>query len=107
MSYYIQVVTTIDNKKTAEEIAVSVINKKFAACVQISSCSSIYRWQGKVEQSDEFICTMKSRADLYPMLERAIREVHTYDVPEIIATKITDGGSDYLDWLEQELFTSK
>ncbi len=107
MSRYIQVVITTDNKKLAEKIATSVIEQQLAACVQISSCQSVYRWQGKIERGDEFICVMKSRMDLFPDLEQIIRNEHTYEVPEIIATEITTGSSDYLAWLEKEIRSRK
>ena len=103
MSQYIQVVTTTDSKEIAENIAAFVLDQQLAACVQISNCLSIYRWQGKVERAQEFICVMKSRIDLFPELEQAIRNIHTYEVPEILATGIKAGSSDYLDWLDQEL----
>ena len=103
MRKYIQVVTTTDSKEIAEKIANSVIEQRLAVCVQISNCLSIYRWQGDVERAQEFVCVMKSSMDLYSELEQAIRSVHTYEVPEIIATEIIAGSSDYLVWLEQEL----
>ena len=103
MSNYIQVVTTTDSKEIAEKIAAAVIEQRLAACVQISNCMSMYRWQGEVEHAEEFVCVMKSRMDLYPELEQTIRNVHTYDVPEILATEIKTGSSDYLAWLNQEL----
>lgn len=103
MRRFIQVITTTDNKEIAEKIAAAAIESRLAACVQIGSCLSMYRWQGKVARADEFICVMKSRLDLYPELEKVIRREHGYDVPEIIATEIITGGSDYLAWLDQEL----
>ena len=103
MCTFIQVVTTVENKEMAEKIAATVIELKLAACVQISNCLSMYRWKGEVERSEEFICVMKSRMDLYMELERTIKNVHSYEVPEILATDITDGNSDYLTWLDQEL----
>ena len=103
MSVYIQVVTTTDSKEMAEKIAASVVEQRLAACVQISNCMSMYRWHGEVERTKEFVCVMKSRMDLYPELERVIRKMHTYEVPEILATEIKAGSSDYLAWLDQEL----
>ena len=91
MSKYIQVVTTADSKEVAEKIAAAVIEQRLAACVQISNCMSMFRWQGVVESQKEFICVMKSRMDPYPELERTIRNVHTYDVPEILATEVKTG----------------
>ena len=106
MSRYIQVVTTTDNKENAEKIAASAIELRLAACVQITSCMSMYRWQANVERADEFVCVMKSRMDLYSELESLIRRGHPYEVPEIIATEITAGSSDYLAWLDRELRTT-
>lgn len=103
MDTYIQVVTTTDSKEIAEKIATAVIEQQLAACVQISNCKSMYRWQGEVEHAEEFVCVMKSRMDLYPELELIIRTLHTYDVPEILATVVTAGSSDYLAWLKKEL----
>ena len=103
MGNYIQVETTTDNREVADKIASSVLEQQLAACVQISTCLSMYRWKGKVERADEFICVMKSRADLYSDLKQAIRGVHNYEVPEIIATEVKSVGSDYLAWLDQEL----
>ena len=105
MGNYIQVETTTDNREVADKIACSVLEQQLAACVQISTCVSMYRWKGKVERADEFICVMKSRADLYADLKQAIRSVHNYEVPEIIATEVKSVGSDYLAWLDQELRT--
>jgi len=103
MTHFIQVVTTTDSKKDAERIATAVIEQRLAACVQINECKSIYRWQGNIEHAAEYFCLMKSRRDLFPDLEEAIRRVHTYEVPEILATEVIQGGAAYLDWLDHEL----
>lgn len=95
--------TTVDNKSVAREIAETVIEQKLAACVQISQCQSIYTWQGKIEDTSEFLCVMKSRADLYSRLEHSIKKIHTYDVPEVIATDIIAGNKDYFEWLNDSL----
>lgn len=107
MNSYIQVVTTTDTNEIAEKIATAVLEQKLAACVQISNCKSMYRWQGEVEHAEELVCIMKSRMDLYPELERVIRSLHTYKVPEILATEIKTGFRDYLAWLDQELRAKK
>ncbi|MDW7771897.1 MAG: divalent-cation tolerance protein CutA [Desulfobulbaceae bacterium] len=103
MTTYIQVVTTLNDKKTAAEIAGALLEKKLVACVQILPCQSMYRWQGKIEESEEYFCIMKSSSRLYPKLEKAIRESHPYDVPEILAVEVVAGNREYLDWLDQEL----
>ena len=103
MAEFIQVVTTVDSKSVAREIAEAVVEQKLAACVQISQCLSIYRWQGKIADATEFLCVMKSRSDLFSKLQEAIMKIHTYDVPEIIATDVVLGNSDYLAWLTDSL----
>ena len=103
MTPYIQVVTTLPDRAQAERLAAQLLEARLAACVQISACTSWYRWQGAIEQGEEQLCTIKSRRDLFPELCRAIRAVHPYEVPEILASPVVDGGGDYLAWLDQEL----
>lgn len=105
MSKYIQVATTTDNREVADKIASSALEQQLAACVQISTCMSMYKWKGKIERAEEYICVIKSREDLYPELKKTIRSVHNYEVPEILATEIKAVGGDYLAWLDQELRT--
>ena len=103
MTPYIQVVTTVADKPSAEQLAARLLEQRLAACVQIAPCTSWYRWQGAIEQAAEMVCTIKSRRDLFPELCRAIRAIHPYDVPEILASPVVAGGKNYLDWLQQEL----
>ncbi len=106
METYIQVVTTTKNKEDAEKIARLLIEKRLAACVQIvGPVSSIYRWKGNVEQAEEWQCLIKSRQDLFGEVEEAIKAIHPYETPEIIATVISAGSGDYLKWLQDELKT--
>lgn len=103
MSRYIQVMTTIDSQEAAEKIAESVLERRLAACVQISPCQSMYHWQGRIETGAEFLCIMKSRSDLLAELEEVVTNAHTYDVPEIIATEVLRCGKAYEGWLGREL----
>ena len=103
MTPYIQVVTTLPDRTAAEQLAAHLLEQQLAACVQISACTSWYRWQGAIEQGEEQVCVIKSRRDLFPALSRAIRAHHPYEVPEILATPVVDGGESYLTWLEREL----
>ena len=101
---YIQVTTTCDKREDAERIAHALVEKKLAACVQvIGPITSIYRWQGKVEQAEEWICFIKSTRAIYPDLERAITAIHPYDTPEIIAVPIAAGSGKYLQWLSENI----
>jgi periplasmic divalent cation tolerance protein len=103
MAEYIQVHTTIDSREGAQKIATALVSKHLAACVQIAGpITSTYWWQGKMEQAEEWVCTAKTRSKLYNEVEQAIREAHTYDVPEILAVDIAAGNADYLNWVTQE-----
>ena len=103
MTNVLEVHTTIDSVESAQEIAMVIVGKRLAACVQISGpITSTYWWQGKIEQAQEWVCTAKTREDLYPALELAIREMHTYDEPEILATSVVAGSAGYLDWIKRE-----
>jgi periplasmic divalent cation tolerance protein len=65
--------------------------------------ASTYWWQGKIETTTEWRCTIKSRASLYPQLEAAIRQAHSYHTPEILCSPVTAGNPDYFAWLDSEL----
>jgi len=104
MEGFIQVTTTTETKADAERIARSLVEARLAACVQIvGPIESIYRWKGRVETSREWLCLIKSRADRYGAIEEAIRSLHPYETPEIIAVSVVAGSRDYLDWLRKEL----
>lgn len=102
MSSAIQIVTTTEKRADAETIARTLVDRRLAACVQISSVDSVYRWQGRIESSGEFKCSIKTTSDLFERVEAAIREIHPYEVPEILALPISNGNQAYLDWLKQE-----
>ena len=103
MAEFIEIRTTIDSVEAAQMIAQTLVKKRLAACVQVSGpLTSTYWWQGTIEQAQEWICTAKTRRELYPAVEQVIREVHSYDEPEIIATPIVEGSRGYLDWINRE-----
>jgi periplasmic divalent cation tolerance protein len=100
---YIQVFTTVEKREDADRIASHVVNQRVAACVQIvGPIHSTYWWKGKVEQAGEWLCVMKTRQDLFPALEREIKNLHPYEVPEIVALPIVAGSKSYLQWIEEE-----
>ena len=104
MQEYIQVMTTVEQRSDAERIARTLVEKRLAACVQVAGpVTSYFHWEGKLDSAEEYLCFIKSRADLFPELEAAIGEMHPYEVPEIIATPVTRGGTDYANWLAAEL----
>jgi len=106
MTDYIQVVTTTARREEAEAIARALVEERLAACVQIlGPITSTYRWKGAIETSEEWQCWAKTHRDLYEKIEQAIRRLHSYEVPEIIAVPILAGSESYLTWLDEELKT--
>jgi periplasmic divalent cation tolerance protein len=104
MATHIQVMTTASSREDAQRIAGALVDRRLAACVQvIGPIASTYRWEGKVTTDEEWLCLAKSRDDLYPALERAILELHPYEVPEILAVPVLAGGAAYLAWLDREV----
>lgn len=104
MPEYVQIVTTTERQDDAERIARELVQRRLAACVQvIGPIRSTYRWRGKIETAQEWQCWAKSRRDLYDQVEQAIRQLHAYEVPEILAVPIVAGSAGYLAWLEEEL----
>lgn len=100
----LQVVTTTANKADAERIARALVERRLAACVQVSGpISSCYRWQGTIETASEWLCMIKTTEASYRAVEELIRQLHTYDEPEIVATPIVAGSRGYLQWLQDQV----
>jgi len=103
MTEFIQVFMTAEKKEEAENIARAMVEKRLVACAQVlGPIRSTYRWEDQIETSDEWLCIMKTQKDLFEKLEEGIRELHSYDVPEIVALPIVSGSRDYLRWLGEE-----
>ena len=108
MPDFIQVVTTTEQRADADQIAQALVESQLAACVQIvGPITSIYRWKGKVETAQEWQCWAKTRAELYAEVEQKIRQLHPYEVPEILALPVLAGSASYLQWLEAETKSGK
>jgi periplasmic divalent cation tolerance protein len=100
MSEAIVVLCTAPLEFDAEGLARNLVERSLAACVQIGpAVSSVYRWQGAVERSEERLLLIKSRRELFGAIEEAIKALHPYDVPEIIALEVSAGHAPYLQWL--------
>lgn len=104
MTECIQVTTTTASQEDARRLGRAMVEKRLAACAQVlGPVTSAYWWQGKLEEATEWLCILKTRQALFESLEKEIRRAHTYEVPEIVAVPITDGGRDYLEWIREEL----
>ncbi len=93
--------TTIDNEAQAEAIAGALLTKKLAACIQIATVRSHYVWKDAVAREQEFLLAIKARAADFAAIAAAIRALHSYELPEIVALPILAGDAAYLDWLRQ------
>ena len=101
---YIIVLVTTATKEEAEKIVQHLLNAKLIACGNIvGPVTSFFRWSGKVERAEEYLALMKSRKDLFAKLSEAVKALHSYEVPEILALPVVEGSKAYLDWLERYL----
>ena len=104
MTDCVQVLTTAGSEEEAGLIAGVLVERRLAACVQVvGPVVSRYRWQGEIEEAQEWQCLVKTTRAAYEAVEAAIREVHSYDEPEIIATPIVAGSAGYLAWIEENV----
>jgi periplasmic divalent cation tolerance protein len=98
------VLTTVGSEDEARKIAQHLVETQLAACVNIiPHVESIYRWQGKLESSREWLLLIKTSSERFPAARDAIRAMHSYELPECIAVNIEDGSPDYLKWLAESL----
>ena len=106
MTDFIQVFTTVASQDDAKKLAQAILKQRLAGCVQIiGPVTSTYWWQDTIETAQEWLCILKSRRGDYPALEKAICDVHPYEVPEILATSVVAGYPPYLAWLGDTLVT--
>jgi periplasmic divalent cation tolerance protein len=104
MQEFIVVYVTAGSSTEASRLARALVEERLAACVnQIGPVQSIYRWEGKLEQSEEQLLIIKTKRELFTALERRVRELHSYSVPEIVALPIIDGSPEYLRWLGEQV----
>lgn len=97
------VMTHLPDAETAHRLAKYLISEHLAACVNIlPPCRSVYRWQGVLESTEEVPLLAKTSADRYPAVETAIRTLHPYDLPDIVAIRIDRGLPAYLAWIDAE-----
>jgi len=103
-SPYLQVTTATATREDAERIARACVAQRFAACAQVlGPIHSVYWWQGAQEEADEWLCLLKTTRDAWQALETAIRGMHPYENPEVVATDIAAGAAAYLAWIASEV----
>lgn len=104
MPNFVLITTTAGSADEAEQIASSLLEQRMAACVQIiPQIRSIYRWQDKIEKSEEWLCLIKTSRTLVGQVEAEVARLHSYDCPELVVVAIESGSKSYLSWLDAEL----
>jgi periplasmic divalent cation tolerance protein len=95
------VFTTAGSADEARKIARALVERRLAACVNlVSQIESIYRWEGKVEHATEWLLVIKTQASTFDRLRDAIKELHSYSVPECVMLHVDAGSQEYLAWIE-------
>ena len=98
-----QVTTAVEEEFAAEELAAALVTERLAACAQVlGPVRSVYRWEGEVRRTREWLIVAKTTFARLPELTDRIRELHRYEVPEIVAVPITGGDPAYLTWIQRE-----
>ena len=100
---YCLVLTSCADKQIKQNIIDVLLNKKLAACIQVQNIESHYRWQGKINNDAEYLLMIKTKNSLYLQVEKAIKSVHNYEIPEIISLPVKQGYKEYLSWIDDEL----
>jgi len=104
MSSYVVVIVTVANIEEAVKIVHSLLEERLIACANIvGPISSIFWWEGKIDEASEFLVFMKSHENHFERLSEKVSEIHSYEVPEIIALPIIKGSPPYLEWLSDSL----
>ena len=102
------VLTTAASRTEARSIALTLVERQLAACVNvIPRIESIYRWKGKVESSEECLLLIKTTADTFDRVKSALLELHSYELPECISLPIDEGSASYLKWIEESVLSQK
>jgi periplasmic divalent cation tolerance protein len=103
ISMIVNVITTLDQREKLEEIGRALLEKRLVSCVQVvGPIRSTYWWKGRIEEAEEWIGIMKTREDLYEEVERQIRALHPYELPQIEAVKADYVLTDYARWVKAE-----
>ena len=101
------VLTTAGTKEEAHKIARELVERRLAACVNIvPHVESVYRWHGKVEEANEWLLVIKTTAAAFARVREAIRELHSYDLPECVCFAVEDGSAGYLKWVGEQVLDS-
>ncbi|SRR6266478_7980323 len=98
------VLSTAGSESEARKIAETLVERRLAACVNIvPRVQSVYRWEGRVEHADEYLLLIKTGREREEQVYAAIRELHSYEVPECVAIQVEGGSAEYLKWISDSI----
>lgn len=101
---YIIIFITSKDRGEANKIASKLVEEKLIACANIvDKISSLFWWEDKVDSSEEVLLVLKTKKSLFRKIEKSVKSIHSYSVPEIIAMPIVAGQKDYLNWIENSV----
>jgi periplasmic divalent cation tolerance protein len=101
---HIVVLITASSMAEAQSIGRALVEKRIAACVNVvPGLRSLFRWQGAIEDQEETLMLVKSRAERLPLILETVKQLHSYSVPEVIALPIVGGSPDYLAWIDESV----
>lgn len=105
MSSYVVIFMMVPDEKEATKIVRDLLKERLIACANIvGPVSSLFWWEGKIDKASEFLVIMKSRKNLFKKLSERVKELHSYEVPEVIALPVIEGLPSYLNWLDASLY---
>jgi periplasmic divalent cation tolerance protein len=100
---YLSVYITCANKEEAGKIAEILVTEKLAACVNYFPVNSVYIWKGKLEKDSEYALLCKTRKENFNKIKKRVSEIHSYEVPAILAFEIVDGNEEFLKWIDDSV----
>ncbi len=104
ISNFIEIITTFPDKEEADRISDYLVRNRFSACCQISGpVTSIYSWDNQMQKENEYILSIKTRAELFKVIEEEIRKYHPYETPQIISLDLIDISEPYRIWLDKNI----
>ncbi len=100
---FLIVYTTIKNKRDADKISNILIKERLAACVNYFPVKSVYMWKNKVEKDSEYMLICKTTRNNFRELKKRLKEIHPYELPEIISVNISEGDNGFLNWIKNSV----
>lgn len=104
MTEFVVLIISSSSEQESQEIVLTLLSKRLIACANVGSkVTSSYWWKGNIEEADEFMITAKTRLSLVEKITEEVKNIHSYEVPEILALSVVGGSKQYLDWLNNEI----